>query len=116
VKPNRGDSLDEENTQTRVDIQELRVAAEGSNRQPKANAAAAKPNNRKIKSEEQKSKDSEKIKVHPSSKSRFSEVKKKWSRMTLLIITIRKFDMPPGEGTKERCDHLFELFQEDADG
>jgi hypothetical protein len=44
--------------------------------------AAAKSTNRKMKSEEgnvvdqTKSKDSEKIKVHPSSKSRFSEVKK----------------------------------------
>jgi hypothetical protein len=82
VKPDsdRGDSLDEENTQTKADNQEL--VAGGSNNQRKANAATAKPTNQKIKSEEQnvvdqkKSKDSEKIKVHLSSKSRFSEVKK----------------------------------------
>jgi hypothetical protein len=54
----------------------------GSGNVAKANAATAKPTNQKIKSEEQnvvdqtKSKDSKKIKVHLSSKSRFSEVKK----------------------------------------
>ena len=44
---------------------------------------------------------------------------KKWSRRTSLIITILKFNIVKilaGAKRKERCDHLFELFQEVADG
>ena len=73
VKPDRDDdSLDEENTQTRADIQVLRVNAEGSNSRRKANAAL-EPINQKTKSEEEnmvdqtKSNALKKIMVHPSS-------------------------------------------------
>lgn len=82
-----GDSLDKENTWRKADVQELSAGGDilelfagGSNSQRKTNAAA-EPTNRKIKSEEEsvfdqtKSKTSEKIKVHPLSKSSFSEVK-----------------------------------------
>ena len=68
----RGDSLDDENTQIRADIQPEEIFTEGAKSQRKANATVAKPNNGKIKSEEEnvvdqtRSKDSEKIKVHPS--------------------------------------------------